>query len=287
MFLIVNILMLFGFGFVVGKFYSLLVVWGNYSYINNGGKIGFPIVGACIIFLYCMVAILLYTNFMYVGWPGEPVLECSGTEFLLNSCLDLGPQPSLIVDIIAVVMIGIGYPLAYWRGTWIGYSGINHTMVKRLIHRDRVLKAIVRTMIPKGGKIDPDDKQIDEAVEIVKKMFREKKIPDIFDILLTVLMIVIDSKICVFIVMKGKKWKHFVDMKPEEKTDYIMALNKNTYSNSLVSLLKIIACYGFYTQQKVDDYIGCKGRPYVKDKPPPCYPPYYPPKRDALPWQSS
>jgi len=277
--------MLLGLGFAVGKIYSLLVVWGNYSYINKGTKRGFPVAGACIIFLHCIFAILLYSNHMEFGWPGTTI--CDGTEFLLNSCLGLGPQPSLITDIIAVAIIGIGYPLAYWRGTWFGISGINHTIVKRFIHRDRVLTKVVRTMIPKGGKINTGDKQIIEAVANVKEMFRFKRIPDIFDIVLTALMIAIDSKICVYCITNRKMWKHFVDMTEEESISYIEKLNSNPEFNGVVSLLKIIACFGFYTQEDVIDFIGCKGRPYVKNEPPPCYPPYYPLPRGALPWQSS
>src|SRR5215218_6823455 len=177
---------------------------------------------------------------------------------MLNSGLPLGLQRTQATDIAAVIIFA-SYPLWYYVGTQIGLAGMKIREKQRLKERDRIMAELLRTSMPSGGVIPLSADNVD-AIGSVKDLF-EKVLP-ISSTALTILLFVSDSHFIVF-ALTGR-WKRFVDLYADKastrkKRKYMEARESIPHFLTIIQVLKLLACFGYYTKKDVWEYIGYQG----------------------------
>jgi hypothetical protein len=243
-------------GFVSGKAYYLLTVFGDRVFRRGALKRELVLAGALVVSLFWAYSALLYVRVIYFPWPLPRWFD--GTDWMLNSGLPLGLTRTSGLDVLAVVFFA-AYPLWFYFGTRLGLSGHRQTSGQVSRERRRIVTDIVATTFPKGGAIPPGASQVDSAA-LVESLL--KKIPPLFDDALTILLFVFDSRFLV-LAFTGK-FKRFVDLDGDEaatteKLKYLQAWNSNAYLVSAAQILRVTASYGYYTRPQVYtvlDYIG-------------------------------
>lgn len=251
-------------GFIAGKLYYLLVVFGNGIFKRGALKNGLIVVGAVVVVIFWTYSVALYLNVIYFPWPFP--LWYTGTDWMLNSGLPFGLTRSLVSDLAAIVMFTL-YPFWFYFGSELSLAGLRLTKSGRLAERNKIIGQVVDTVFPRGGAIPPGAADVN-TLGLVDSLL--KKIPPEFADGLTLLMFVFDSRFFVF-VFTGK-WKRFVDLDERpgdtsEKRKYLQAWDSNQYLASVTQVLRITASYGYYTRPQVYREIGYSG-PVEPDLPP-------------------
>jgi hypothetical protein len=243
-------------GFLAGKGYYLLTVFGDRLFRRGGLKKELVLAGAVVVFIFWAYSALLYLDVIYFPWPLPRWY--GGIDWMLNSGLPLGLTRTSGSDVAAIIFFA-AYPLWFYAGTRLGLSGGRQTNAQRLRERNRIVKDLVATAFPKGGAIPPGASEVDSAA-LVGSLFN--KIPKLFDDALTILFFVFDSRFLV-LAFTGK-FKRFVDLDDDEgvtseKLKYLQAWNSNSFLVSIAQVLRVTASYGYYTRPqvyKVLDYAG-------------------------------
>ncbi len=236
---------------------------GHEFFLASGWKL--LTTGVIVNSIFWSYSSLLYLDLIYFPWPLPKLFE--GSDWMLNSGLPLGLQRSQATDIAAVIVFA-SYLFWYWLGTQMGLAGMKIREKQRIKERNRILKEVLRTAIPKGGIIPLGADEVD-AIDTVKDFF--EKVPSIFSIALTIILFVFDSHFIVF-ALTGK-WKRFVDLDDDnkastrEKRKYMEAWESNPHFLSIIQVLKFLACFGYYTKKKVWHYIDYEG-PLRPNEPP-------------------
>jgi hypothetical protein len=223
-------------------------------------------IGVIVNSIFLSYSSLLYVDLIYFPWPLPKLFE--GSDWMLNSGLPLGLQRTQATDIVAVIIFA-SYPFWYWLGTQMGLAGMKIREKQRLKERNRIMREVLRTAIPKGGIIPPGADDVD-AIGSVEDFF--EKAPCTFSIALTIILFVFDSRFIVF-ALTGK-WKRFVDLDDDsnkastrEKRKYMEAWESNPHFLSIIQVLKFLACFGYYTKEEVWKHIDYEG-PLLPDDPP-------------------
>lgn len=215
------------------------------------------VIGVIVNSIFWSYSLLLYIDLIYFPWPLAKLFD--GSDWMLNSGLPLGLQRTQVTDIAAVIIFA-SYPFWYWLGTRMGLAGMKIRKQRMLIERDRILREVLRTAIPKGGIIPLDADDVD-ALGSVKKYL--EKVPSISSTAITILLFVFDSHFIVF-ALTGK-WKRFVDLDDDnkastrEKRKYMEAWESIPHFLSIFQVLKLVACFGYYTKEKVWEHIEYEG----------------------------
>jgi hypothetical protein len=223
------------------------------------------VIGVIVTSIFWSYSSLLYIDLIYFPWPLPKLFD--GSDWMLNSGLPLGLQRSLAADIAAVIIFA-SYPFWYWLGTRMGLAGMKIREKQRLKERDRIMTEVLRTAIPKGGIIPLGADDVD-AIGSVKDFL--EKVPSISSTALTILLFVFDSHFIVF-ALTGK-WKRFVDLDGDdkastrEKRKYMEAWESNPHFLSIIQVLRLVACFGYYTKKDVWKYIDYEG-PLRPNEPP-------------------
>jgi len=251
-------------GFVAGKSYSLLGVFGARVLRRGELKVGLVAAGAAVVGLFWSYSALLYVNAIRFPWPVAGWY--GGTDWMLNSGLPLGLTRSTGTDVLAVVFFAL-YPLWFYAGTRLGRSGHRQTVEQVMQERRRIVKCLTDTAFPEGGAIQPGASQVD-ASALVDSLFR--RIPPLYDDGLTALLFAFDSRFLV-LALAGK-FTRFVDLGGEgaatpEKESYLERWSADPRLASIGQILRITASYGYYTRPQVYGLIGYIG-PMTPDLPP-------------------
>jgi hypothetical protein len=223
------------------------------------------VIGVIVNSIFWSYSSLLYIDLIYFPWPLSKLFD--GSDWMLNSGLPLGLQRTPAADIAAVIIFA-SYPFWYYLGTQMGLAGMKIREQQRLKERDRIMTEVVRTAIPKGGIIPLGADDVD-AIGSIKDFL--EKVPSISSTALTILLFVFDSHFIVF-ALTGK-WKRFVDLDDEnkastrEKRKYMEAWESIPRFLSIIQVLKLVACFGYYTKKDVWKYIDYEG-PLRPNEPP-------------------
>ena len=220
--------------------------------------------GALVVAVFWAYSALLYLNVIYFPWPLPHWY--GGTDWMLNSGLQLGLARSATTDALAVAVFAT-YPVWFYLGTELGLAGHRLATAQRLKERDRIIRELVSTTFPEGGAIPPGAGQVGTAA-VVESLLT--KIPPIYGDALTLLLFVFDSRF--FVLAFAGKWKRFVDLEGgtglgSEKQKYMEAWQSNPYLSGVAEVLRIAVSYGYYTRPQVYKLIDYSG-PMVPDLPP-------------------
>jgi len=250
-------------GFLAGKAYHLLTVFGDRVFSRGADRRGVLVVGLVVVAVFWAYSALLYVNAIYFPWPLPRWF--GGTDWMLNSGLPLGLARSTVTDLAAVVIFAT-YPVWFYLGTELGVAGHRVTDAQRQKERDRIIRDLAATMFPRGGAITPGASDVDSSGVIERLL---DIIPPLYDDALTVLLFAFDSRFLV-LAFTGK-WKRFVDLDADEssvreKGRYLGAWQSNTYLLSIAEILKTTVSYGYYTRPPVYEAVGYNG-PMVPDLP--------------------
>ena len=243
-------------GFVSGKSYYLLAVFGDRLLRRGSLKKELLLAGMTTVAIFWAYSALLYVSVIYFPWPLPRWYV--GTDWMLNSGLPLGLTRTSGSDVAAIILFA-AYPLWFYAGTRLGLSGHRQTIGQRLSERNRIVSDLVATTFPKGGAIPPGASEVGTAA-LVESLFN--KIPPLFDDALTILLFAFDSRFLV-LAFTGR-FKRFVDLDGDEATTlekrkYLEAWNSNAFLVGVAQILRITASYGYYTRPQVYkllDYIG-------------------------------
>lgn len=243
-------------GFVSGKAYYLLSVFGDRVLRRGVLKKELLVAGAVVVAVFWIYSALLYVGTIYFPWPLPRWY--GGIDWMLNSGLPLGLTRSPASDVLALVFFA-AYPVWFYAGTRLGLSGHRQTRGQMMSERRRIVIDLVATTFPVGGAIPPGASQVDSAA-LVESLF--KKIPPLFEDALTTILFAFDSRFLV-LAFTGR-FRRFVDLDGEEATmlekqKYLEAWNSNPYLVSIAQVLRITASYGYYTSPQVYkllDYAG-------------------------------
>ena len=250
--------------FTRGKRFRFLPL-GHEFFLASGWKLF--VIGVIVNFIFWSYSSLLYLDLIYFPWPLPKLFE--GSDWMLNSGLPLGLQRTQATDIVAIIIFA-SYPFWYWLGTQMGLAGMKIREKQRLKERNRIMREVLRTAIPKGGIIPPGADDVD-AIGSVEDFF--ERTPSTFSIALTIILFVFDSRFIVF-ALTGK-WKRFVDLDDDnsnkastrEKRKYMEAWESNPHFLSIIQVLKFLACFGYYTKKEVWKHIDYEG-PLLPNDPP-------------------
>jgi hypothetical protein len=266
-------------GLLVGKVNFLMMIFDD-RFFKRGKRIEFLqtghklflasgwnlfVIGVVVNSIFWTYSSLLYIDLIYFPWPLPKLFE--GSDWMLDSGLPLGLQRSQATDIAAIIIFA-SYPFWYYLGTQMGLTGMKVREKQRLKERDRIMAEVLRTAIPKGGVIPPGAEDVD-AIGSVKDFF--KKVPSIFSTAFTIILFVFDSHFIVF-ALTGK-WKRFVNLddadkaSTKEKRKYMEAWESNPHFLSIIQVLRLVACFGYYTKKDVWEHIDYEG-PLRPDDPP-------------------
>ncbi|MDA4114109.1 MAG: hypothetical protein OK474_08695 [Thaumarchaeota archaeon] len=243
-------------GFLAGKSYYLLTVFGDRVFRRGAQRKNLLIIGAIIVVVSWAYSAALYLNLIYFPWPLPHWY--GGTNWMLNSGLPLGLTRNSVSDIAALVIFAT-YPLWFYIGTELGLAGHRMTDAQRMKERDRIVRDLAATMFPRGGAIPPGAGDVDSAASVESLL---TVIPSLFGDALTVLLFAFDSRF--FVLAFTGKWKRFVDLDADEssvweKSRYIEAWESNTYLLAVAQTLKIAMSYAYYTKPLVYEVIGYNG----------------------------
>lgn len=250
-------------GFISGKSYYLLTVFGDRLLKRGLLKKRLAIVGIVIVALFWVYSSLLYLNVIFFPWPLPRWF--GGTDWMLNSGLPTGLTRTSGSDVVAVVIFAT-YPLWFYLGSELGLAGHRLTRGQRVEERNQIIAQLVATTFPVGGALPPGAAQVGTA-ELVESLF--KKIPPMFADALTLLLFVFDSRFFVF-AFTGK-FKRFVDLGGREssleKRKYMQAWEANPFLMSAATVLRITSSYGYYTRPQVYKLLDYTG-PMIPNLPP-------------------
>ncbi len=251
-------------GFVSGKAYYLLSVFGDSVFRRGAVKKGLVLAGAIVVPVFWVYSALLYVSSIYFPWPLPHWY--GGTDWMLNSGLPLGLTRSSGSDVLAIVFFA-AYPLWFYAGTRLGLSGHRQTSRQILSERRRIVSDLVAATFPVGGAITPGASQVDTAA-LVESLFT--KIPPLFEDALTTILFAFDSRFLV-LAFTGR-FRRFVDLDGGETTmlekrKYLRAWNSNPYLVGIAQMLRITASYGYYTRPQVYQLLGYAG-PMTPNLPP-------------------
>ncbi|MGI0092107.1 MAG: hypothetical protein ACREBS_10390 [Nitrososphaerales archaeon] len=251
------------FGFLSGKAYYLLTIFGNRLFKRGALRKNLWIVGAIMVFIFWLYSSLLYLNIIYFPWPFAPWY--GGTEWMLNSGLPLGLSRSHDTDLIAFVIFAT-YPLWFYFGTELGLAGHRVLRRQRLKERSRIIRELVAALFPEGGAIPPSAEDVDTSAQVDSLL---KKIPPVYSDALTFLLFVFDSR---FLVLAfAGRWKRFVDLDKDgstaEKRKYFQTWESNPFLVGVTQSLRIAGSYGYYTRPEVYKLLDYSG-PLIPDLPP-------------------
>ncbi len=250
-------------GFLAGKSYTLLTVFGDRVLRRGAERSGLLLAGLAIVLVFWAYSTLLYLNAIYFPWPLPRWF--GGTDWMLNSGLPLGLSRSSASDVAALVVFA-SYPLWFYLGTELGKAGHRVTRAQREKERDRIIRDLAVTMFPKGGAIPPGAEEVDSSAQIDRLL---RLIPPLYSDALTLLLFAFDSRF--FVLAFTGRWKRFVDLDPEEgsvleKSRYLEVWETNSYLLSVAEILKTTVSYGYYTKPPVYLDVGYNG-PMVPDLP--------------------
>jgi hypothetical protein len=247
--------------FTRGKRFDFLPT-GHELFLASGWKL--LVIGLIVNSIFWSYSSLRYIDVIYFPWPLPKLFD--GSYWMLNSGLPLGLQRTYVTDISAVIIFA-SYPFWYYLGTQMGLAGMKIREKQRLNERDRIMAEVLRTAISKGGIIPISADDVN-ALGSVKDLF--EKVPSIFSTGLTIILFVFDSHFIVF-ALTGR-WKRFVDLDADEastreKRKYMEAWESNPHFLGIIQVLKLVACFGYYTKKDVWKYIGYQG-PLRPNEPP-------------------
>ena len=250
-------------GFLAGKSYTLLTVFGDRVLRRGAERSGLLLAGLAIVLVFWAYSTLLYLNAIYFPWPLPRWF--GGTDWMLNSGLPLGLSRSSASDVAALVVFA-SYPLWFYLGTELGKAGHRVTRAQREKERDRIIRDLAVTMFPKGGAIPPGAEEVDASAQIDRLL---RIIPPLYSDALTLLLFAFDSRF--FVLAFTGRWKRFVDLDPEEgsvleKSRYLEVWETNSYLLAVAEILKTTVSYGYYTKPPVYLDVGYNG-PMVPDLP--------------------
>jgi len=251
-------------GFVAGKSYTLLGVFGDGVLRRGQLKTGLVVAGAAVVAVFWSYSALLYVNAIHFPWPIANWY--GGTDWMLNSGLPLGLARSTGTDALAVVSFA-AYPLWFYAGARLGRSGHRQSMEQVTRERMRIVKCLADTAFPAGGAIPPGASQVDAAA-LVDSLFQ--RIPPLYDDALTTILFAFDSRFLV-LAFTGK-FTRFVDLGGDgastpEKQRYLQTWSSDPRLASIGQILRITASYGYYTRPQVYGLIGYIG-PMTPNLPP-------------------
>jgi hypothetical protein len=250
-------------GFLSGKAYYLLTIFGDRIFKRGALKQNLYIVGAPVVGVFWLYSALLYLDIIYFPWPFPRWY--GGTDWMLNSGLPLGLTRSSETDILAVIIFAT-YPLWFYVGTELGFAGHRILKSARLKERKRIILQLVITLFPRGGAIPPGAQDVDTSTYVDSLL---RKIPPLYSDALTLLLFVFDSRFLV-LAFTGK-WKRFVDLDADgstvEKKKYVQAWESNPFLVGVTQMLRIAASYGYYTRPEVYSLLDYSG-PLIPNLPP-------------------
>jgi len=126
-------------GFLSGKVYYLMTVFGNRVFSRGASRKYLMVFGAAIVGVFWLYSALLYLNVIYFPWPLPHWY--GGTTWMLNSGLPLGLTRSATSDTIAVVVFGT-YPLWFYLGAELAKAGHRLTASRRETERNRIISEL-------------------------------------------------------------------------------------------------------------------------------------------------
>ncbi len=247
-------------GFVAGKLYYLMTVFGDRVFSRGASKKYLMVFGAGVVGVFWSYSVLLYLNVLYFPWPLPHWY--GGTNWMLNSGLPLGLTRTPTSDVLAVVVFAT-YPAWFYLGTELAKAGHRLTGAQRESERDRIIGEIADVEFPRGGSIPPGAEDVGAAASVESLL---GLIPPLFDDAITLLLFVFDSRF--FVLAFTGKWKRFVDLgSPEEKDRYMSVWESNSFLVSIAQVLRITMSYGYYTKPQVYSVFDYNG-PMVPNVPP-------------------
>lgn len=247
-------------GFVIGKAYYLMTVFGDRILSRGASKRALMGIGAAVVGVFWAYSALLYLNVLYFPWPLPHWY--GGTSWMLNSGLPLGLRRSPTSDVVAVVVFAT-YPAWFYLGTELAKAGHRLTRSQRESERNRIIGELAGAEFPRGGAIPPGAGDVGTAASVESLL---GVIPPLFDDAITLLLFVFDSRF--FVLAFTGKWKRFVDLdSPEEKNRYMDVWESNAFLVSIAQVLRIAVSYGYYTKQQVYSVFDYNG-PMVPNAPP-------------------
>lgn len=246
-------------GFIAGKAYYLMTVFGDRVFTRGAGRRYLLLFGAAVVAVFWTYSALLYLNVIYFPWPLPHWY--GGTNWMLNSGLPLGFTRSRTTDLLAVVFFAL-YPLWFFVGTELAKAGHRVTEAQRVKERDRIISEIAISEFPQGGAIPPSAADVGTASAVEGLI---GTIPPLFEDALTLLFFVYDSRF--FVLAFTGKWKRFVDLDPVEKRKYMQVWESNLFLVSVAQVLRITMSYGYYTKPQVYSVFGYNG-PMTPNLPP-------------------
>jgi len=204
-------------------------------------------IGAAVTATFITVSSLLYLDII-------PFFTIKGSDWMLNSGLPLNLQRSSATDIIAVVIF-LSYP------GWFQLGVLSAGYAFRRV--PRILTAVVNASFPRGGAIPlgaEDVNAADASTILVNGMLPS------YQEAFKVLLVAVDSPILVFAITQ--EMKHFTELTRDQQVSYLRALQTTPVLSAVGHLLKTLASFGYYVQEKVATEIGYDGnflrRSYVR-----------------------
>lgn len=242
-------------GFVAGKAYYTLIVFGEKLFTRGSSKRYLLVAGAIVVIIFWAYSALLYLDVVNFPWPFPKWF--GGTDWMLNSGLPLGLERTSDADIFAVVVFAT-YPLWFYLGTEVGLSGSRLGRGARIKERNRIITELVKTSFPEGGAIPPSAEDVHAEGSIEDLLAR---IPPFFSDSMTIIMFVFDSRF--FVYRFTGKWKRFVDLdsgsSTREKRNYLNIWESNNYFASIAEVFKLLVAFGYYTKPAVYKRLGYDG----------------------------
>jgi hypothetical protein len=205
------------------------------------------IIGSAVTATFVTVSTLLYLDVI-------PFFTIKGSDWMLNSGLPLNLQRSPTVDAIAV-LIFLSYP------GWFQLGVLSADYTFRRV--PGILTAVVNASFPRGGAIPFGAEDVDAAY--ASTVLVNGMLPS-YQEAFKVLLVVVDSPIFVFAITQ--EMKHFTELTKDQQVSYLRALQTTPVLSAVGHLLKTLASFGYYVQEKVAAEIGYDGsflrRSYVQ-----------------------
>lgn len=123
-------------GFVAGKAYYMMTVFGDWIFSRGASKRYLLVFGAAVVGLFWTYSALLYLDVVYFPWPLGYWYR--GTDWMLNSGLPLGLSRTMASDVAALVAFAT-YPVWFYLGTELAKAGHRLTKAQRLSERNRII----------------------------------------------------------------------------------------------------------------------------------------------------
>jgi hypothetical protein len=238
-------------GFLVGKLYYLMVVFGDRIISRGASRKGLFAFGAAVVALFWVYSTLLYLNVIYFPWPLPHWY--GGTNWMLNSGLPLGLTRNPTTDIVAVVIFA-SYPFWFYLGAELAKAGHRLTTAQREAERNRIIAELANAEFPQGGVIPPGAQDVGTAASVEALLGR---IPSLYEDAITLLLFVYDSRF--FVLFFTGRWKRFVDLDSKEKSRYMRVWDSNAFLVTVGQIIRITMSYGFYTKAQVYGFFDYGG----------------------------